>query len=155
MALFVCRRTFLFRHFISALKKHTHTLTHIHIHIKKKKSLKIPVLIITDCNPYGLSVYHTYSPPPHPYSWVGLRPSQAVDMLSVGTIRRGCLQSLTDNDIKLCSSIYQSASDGVRDEIDLMRGKGWKVEVEAMGGQDLQYFEKVWVRMCVERGDYI
>lgn len=134
-----------------------------HLH----RTLKIPVYGLCDCNPYGISVLHTYhygadstSVPSHPSNdslqiqWLGLRPSQLKEL----ELPPSVFQQMTDLDKKRLESLrhdghlflHQGWSDLRSQELDELLLHGRKVELEALNWLGMDFLCR-WVYNNLER----
>ena len=135
-----------------------------HLH----RVLKIPVYGLCDCNPYGISVLHTYhygqdsstlcempivegrhvSKGAFQIQWLGLRPSQLKEL----ELPPSVFQQMTDLDKKRLESLrhdghlfhQQGNSDLRRQELDELLLHGRKVELEALNWMGMDFLCR-WV----------
>lgn len=130
--------------------------------------LDLPVYGICDCNPYGISVLHTYhydekaggSRPGAKKTvhlqWLGLRPSQ-LDELSLPP---NVFQQQTEFDESRLASLLnenhawnqQGNSEMRVEELEEMQSSGRKVELEALNWLGMDYMCS-WVKSILEQHD--
>ncbi len=125
-------------------------------------------------NPSGLAVLQSYrsgsrksqGPLALQYSsslkWVGLRPSQLTHPLFASEfagLPAASYQAMTDRDRKTCERLAKKdfcGNDEVVAEIDeWMKEGGTKVELEALNWIGMDFLGDVWLKKCVENGDFI
>jgi meiotic recombination protein SPO11 len=135
------------------------------------RELELPVYGMCDCNPYGLSILHTYhyeekagkkhgshrtgKKAVH-LKWLGLRPSQ-LDGLALPP---NVFQKLTDLDEKRIKSLlnethsfHKQGNSVMRiEELEEMENSGRKVELEALNWLGMDYM-CAWVKSILEQHD--
>jgi len=135
------------------------------------RELNLPVYGICDCNPYGLSVLHTYhyeenaSKKKKPnrrdekavhLKWLGLRPSQLNEL----ALPPNVFQQQTDLDEKRLKSFlnenhsfHQQGHSAMRiQELEEMESSGRKVELEALNWLGMDYM-CIWLKSILEKHD--
>ena len=93
-------------------------------------------------------------------NWVGLRPSQLSSGGAFAALPPATFQSVTDYDRKTCDRLsaidFGKNDDEYKAEIDEWKKKGGvKVELEALNWIGMDFLTDVWLKKCVETGDFI
>ena len=130
------------------------------------RELRIPVVGLCDCNPFGVSLLSTYYDAGEsmgidggrrysvPVTWIGLRPTD-VDQIK-SNLLPDQLQPLSENDQKKIDTLLRMDADGfvtdeVKSEVQCMRDLGVKVQLDALHWIG-QYYMTNWVVKMLQNG---
>ncbi|EGZ16154.1 hypothetical protein PHYSODRAFT_506531 [Phytophthora sojae] len=130
-------------------------------------ALKIPVLGLCDCNPFGLSIMLTYKLGSArmplesleyavDIKWVGVRPSQ---IAALG-LPQSSFKALTRKDIAVANSLLQAsfvqANEHYRDEVQMWLEDSlpWKIELEALHFLGFTFLTS-FLQDCIQEGNFL
>ncbi|KAL3776264.1 hypothetical protein ACHAW5_003857 [Stephanodiscus triporus] len=132
------------------------------------RELKLPVIGLCDCNPYGVSVLAMYHCAGDrmgidgmrrytvPIRWLGLRPSEVAELKE--ELPETVFQKLTDLDYKRITSLLNSGNPFLteedEEEVRIMGDSGYKVELEALYWLGPDHMGDWVVEMLEEKCDY-
>lgn len=131
------------------------------------KALRIPVLGVCDCNPFGLSIMLTYKLGSArmpleslqyavDVKWVGVRPSQVANF----ALPTSSLKALTRKDIAVAESLMRAsfiqANMPFKNEVQMWLGDAlpWKIEMEALHFLGFSFLTS-FLQSCIEKGNYL
>ncbi|GMI49108.1 hypothetical protein TrCOL_g7436 [Triparma columacea] len=133
-------------------------------------ALDIPVLGVCDCNPHGLGVLASYrrgnarnvrdgGAYESDVKWLGLRPTQVLEMRRKGELPESVFQRATERDKSRAKGMlkdeFAGGNEGIKEEVDIMIEEGWKVELEALAWKGVDYLSGTWLPGLVLGGDYL